>query len=59
MITPDKCNRDRDCFVDCLLGCIFTWSGSSSYLNNLVLFNEWVMMAITHNDDFMARAEGE
>jgi hypothetical protein len=28
--------RDRNCFVNCLLGCIFTWSGSASYVNNPV-----------------------
>jgi hypothetical protein len=25
--------------VNCLLGCIFTWSGSSSYVNNPVCIN--------------------
>jgi hypothetical protein len=36
MIMLDN-DRDRDYFVNCLLGCIFTWSGSSSYANNPVL----------------------
>jgi hypothetical protein len=37
----EYCNRDRDCFVNCLLGCIFTWSSSSSYVNNPVFTDRY------------------
>jgi hypothetical protein len=42
MIMPDNNNSDRDCFVNCLLGCIFTWSGSSSYVNDLYYYTSFI-----------------
>jgi hypothetical protein len=39
--------------VNCLLGCIFTWSGSSSYVNNPVFIEiTMTMYASSISTDF-------
>jgi hypothetical protein len=52
MIMPDNNNSDRDCFVNCLLGCIFTWSGSSSYVNEPVLLYKFYKTLECHSASY-------
>jgi hypothetical protein len=41
----------NECFVKCILGCIFTWSGSSSYVNNSVY-----VQAIKHKKNLASKS---